>query len=346
MSTETSWQIKASGQWQEVPDALARLREPFPAHQVSLLPKQQRKDDQDRGRCEPSSRYSADQTYCGGWHARSVHLSYVGHAALTDRLLEVDPVWSWEPLAFTDKGLPATDQLGGLWIRLTVCGVARLGYGDAQGKTGPNAVKEAIGDALRNAAMRFGAALDLWHRGDLHEAAQEQTPQTPAGGGTRPSGEAGKATPPAGSRARAVGTQEDLPRGGQPAEIVDTASGEVTAAHAVTSAVPNPQPLDLTDPAAHDALKAEAEAGTPGKRAQRSRTRDEADPFTAPAAGHDGPLASLAERIAAAPDEQTCDLLNKEITAGIKAGRLDGVAAVELRNAIRAREDSLTAVPA
>ena len=29
-------------------------------------------------------------------------------------------------------------------------------------------MKERIGDALRNAAMRFGAALDLWHKGDLH----------------------------------------------------------------------------------------------------------------------------------------------------------------------------------
>ncbi|MGN6537673.1 MAG: hypothetical protein ACTHKQ_18330, partial [Mesorhizobium sp.] len=28
--------------------------------------------------------------------------------------------------------------------------------------------KVRIGDALRNAAMRFGAALDLWHKGDLH----------------------------------------------------------------------------------------------------------------------------------------------------------------------------------
>jgi hypothetical protein len=30
-------------------------------------------------------------------------------------------------------------------------------------------MKERIGDALRNAAMRFGAALDLWHKGDLHK---------------------------------------------------------------------------------------------------------------------------------------------------------------------------------
>jgi hypothetical protein len=35
-------------------------------------------------------------------------------------------------------------------------------------------MKERIGDALRNAGMRFGAALDLWHKGDLHA---DETPQ-------------------------------------------------------------------------------------------------------------------------------------------------------------------------
>ena len=40
--------------------------------------------------------------------------------------------------------------------------------GHAGSKTGGDAIKEVIGDALRNAAMRFGAALDLWHKGDLH----------------------------------------------------------------------------------------------------------------------------------------------------------------------------------
>jgi hypothetical protein len=38
-------------------------------------------------------------------------------------------------------------------------------------------VKEAIGDALRNAAMRFGAALDLWAKSDLREA-QTEHPKT------------------------------------------------------------------------------------------------------------------------------------------------------------------------
>jgi hypothetical protein len=98
----------------------------------------------------------------------AVHLKYVGHAALTDRLLDVDPEWSWEPLALDSNGLPLLDNAGGMWIRLTVLGVSRLGYGDAQGKVGGDAMKERIGDALRNAAMRFGAALELWHKGDLH----------------------------------------------------------------------------------------------------------------------------------------------------------------------------------
>jgi len=119
---------------------LAKLREPFPPHQISQR-------QQSRG---------------------GPMLSYVGHAALTDRLLDADPMWNWEPLAFGPEGLPVIDTLGGMWIRLTVCGVSRLGYGDAQGKEGPNAIKEVIGDALRNAAMRFGAALDLWHKGELH----------------------------------------------------------------------------------------------------------------------------------------------------------------------------------
>lgn len=119
-------------------DQLQKLRVPFAEHQISYLPK-------------------------GG-----VKLAYVGHAALTDRLLDVDPLWTWEPLSTGPDGLPQLDAIGGLWIKLTVCGVTRLGYGDAGEKKGCNAMKERIGDGLRNAAMRFGAALDFWHKGDLH----------------------------------------------------------------------------------------------------------------------------------------------------------------------------------
>lgn len=157
------------------PTGLALLREPFPPHQISKLPKPYKKDSP-KGKCSE----------CGGYHGLpAVHLDYVGHAALTDRLLDCDPLWYWEPVAIGPNGLPAMDGNGGLWIRLFVCGHSRLGYGHPDGKNNGDAIKEAIGDAMRNAAMRFGAALDLWHKGDLHgdddtqEPAQPQEPEKP-----------------------------------------------------------------------------------------------------------------------------------------------------------------------
>ena len=152
----------------DVKTGLALLREPFPPHQISKLPKPTKaqteavRNDFKQGiRCQ----------LCRQWHHPKVeHLDYVGHAALTDRLLDCDPEWNWEPVAKHEDGTPKLDALGGMWIRLTVCGVTRIGYGHAEGKKGGDAVKEVIGDALRNAAMRFGAALDLWHKGQLHAA--------------------------------------------------------------------------------------------------------------------------------------------------------------------------------
>jgi hypothetical protein len=147
-------------------EALKRLREAFPPNQVSMLPKPT-KSQTDEVKRNFKSGVRCD--ICGGWHhPKVVHLAYVGHAALTDRFLDVDPFWSWEPLATDENGLPAIDRDGGLWIRLTVAGMTRIGYGDAPGKMGGDAMKERIGDALRNAGMRFGCALDLWHKGDLH----------------------------------------------------------------------------------------------------------------------------------------------------------------------------------
>src|SRR6478736_2056448 len=94
-------------------EKLKRLRDPFPQHQISKLPKPYKKDSP-KGKCAE----------CGAYHALpAVHLDYVGHAALTDRLLDVDPEWTWEPLAFDQKGFPLLDENGGMWIKLTVCGV-------------------------------------------------------------------------------------------------------------------------------------------------------------------------------------------------------------------------------
>lgn len=153
---------------------LEKMRLPFPEHQIGILPRAVSKQDTEKFACRQGTKASVDGKFCGGFHTRSIHLDFVGHAALTDRLLDADPNWDWRPLATDDYGLPKFDNNGGLWIELTVGGVTRLGYGDSQGKTGPNAIKEAIGDALRNAGMRFGAALDLWHKGDLHDQQEEQ----------------------------------------------------------------------------------------------------------------------------------------------------------------------------
>jgi hypothetical protein len=144
---------------------LELLREPFPSNQISELPKPTK---QQTDAVRTDFKMGIRCSKCGAWHHKDVvHLSYVGHAALTDRLLDCDPQWNWEPLGFDQDGQPLIKN-NTMWIRLTVCGVSRLGFGDAADKTGPNAIKEIIGDALRNAAMRFGAALDLWHKGELH----------------------------------------------------------------------------------------------------------------------------------------------------------------------------------
>jgi hypothetical protein len=164
-------EYQQKGQWEQFQSiernqGLKLLRKPFPENQISKLPKPTKKQTDD---VRADFKNGIRCQICGAWHHPDViHLDYVGHAALTDRLLDADPNWVWEPLAIGSDGLPVIDGDGGLWIKLTVCGVTRLGYGDAQGKTGGDAMKERIGDALRNAAMRFGAALDLWHKGDLH----------------------------------------------------------------------------------------------------------------------------------------------------------------------------------
>ena len=159
----------------EKPTGLALLREPFPENQISKLPKPT-KAQTDAVKADFKAGMKCE--ICGTWHhPKVVHLDYVGHAALTDRLLDADPLWNWDPLSVDTTGAPMLDKNGGMWIKLTVCDVTRLGYGHADGKQGGDAIKEVIGDALRNAAMRFGAALDLWHKGDLHADEEPDAPK-------------------------------------------------------------------------------------------------------------------------------------------------------------------------
>jgi hypothetical protein len=133
-----------------------------------------------------------------------VHLEYVGHADVTRRLDAVDPYWYWRPAykhvapeamlaaiatgnteilnTVIDNAGPLLDEFGGMWIDLVVHDdngreVWTVGYGDAEGKQGPSARKELIGDAIRNAAMRRGVALDLWSKHDRLESQAREARQ-------------------------------------------------------------------------------------------------------------------------------------------------------------------------
>lgn len=196
------------------PEQSTQLREPFPDSAVGQLPRIT------CGKCSKAPSRNCDShskskcKVCGNYITSAhLHLDYVGHAACTDRLLKVDPEWTWEPLAYTPQGLPLVEG-GAMWIKLTVCGVTRLGVGDAQGKTGPDALKEMIGDALRNAAMRFGVALDLWAKGDLHaDDAPDEAPkarQRPTPVPSRPAPAPVATAPPAPATEDAAYTEADL----------------------------------------------------------------------------------------------------------------------------------------
>lgn len=146
------------------------LRKPFPQGTVGLLPKLSCKD------CSDSSTKACDRhpkskcKQCDNWISSAhIHLDYVGHAAVTDRLNNVVGAdnWSWEFVAVDESGNPKLDVEKNLWIRLTVDKATRLGVGDGKN------MKERIGDALRNAAMRFGIALDLWTKDELESTLED-----------------------------------------------------------------------------------------------------------------------------------------------------------------------------
>lgn len=195
------------------PEDAAKLRAEFPKGVIGKLPKPTHKDNA-KGNCSE----------CGKYHGLpAVHLDYVGHAATTDRLLQVDPNWTWEPMALGANGEPLMTN-GGMWIKLTVCGVTRPGFGDG------NSMKEVIGDAIRNAAMRFGVALDLWAKEDLHadEVEKAQPPATAAGS---PTGES-SFTPPT----DVTPSKAQLERFAELAETWKGLSPEFNAAEAITAA--------------------------------------------------------------------------------------------------------------
>ncbi len=150
----------------EIERGLRMLRAKFPQSAVRYRPAYVGEyDTNDDGKRFIPPECVMECPTCGKTHALPAkHLAYVGHAHVTERLNKVDPGWYWEPMASDQNGNPILSH-GGMWIRLYVLGQMRIGFG-ASDNSGPDAIKEIIGDAIRNAAMRFGCGLELWMPSD------------------------------------------------------------------------------------------------------------------------------------------------------------------------------------
>ena len=224
----------------ETPEPLQVLRRPFPPETIGKLPRVTcQACSKAQGRCcGERGHVKRECNVCGNYITSAhIHLDYVGHAETTDRLLTADPYWEWEPMEReTDPHLMATaiekgpetlaaylkacpprfvranGQPVGLWINLTVDGVTRPGYGSIEpGKF--DAEKQLIGDALRNAAMRFGVALTLWAKSEL-ESEMDETPATTGQSAPRPAPEGGGEWPITRSGPTRSNAEAGLPEGG------------------------------------------------------------------------------------------------------------------------------------
>jgi hypothetical protein len=112
-----------------------------------------------------------------------ITLDFVGHADITRILIEVDPLWSWSPVAWDDTtGMPKIHVANGvatMWGTMTVHGKTMLGVATCQANK-PDLYKELASDFLRNAAMRFGISLSLWTKAEWEDLGATPAP-TPAG---------------------------------------------------------------------------------------------------------------------------------------------------------------------
>jgi hypothetical protein len=106
-------------------------------------------------------------------------LAYVGHGSVTKILLDIDPLWTLEPVC-DERGIPIveTNPKGEavMWGRLTVLGHSRLGVGTCPGGAFDRE-KQLVSDLLRNCAMRFGIATALWSKEEWSQPAP--TPEPP-----------------------------------------------------------------------------------------------------------------------------------------------------------------------
>ena len=139
--------------------ASEKLRAKFPPEQIGKLPKPTKKENP-KGNCQ----------VCGGYHGLpAIHLDFVGHAHVTERIISVDPDYEFGPVLDINKR-PIKSEDGSVLYFLTILGSTKYEWGD-----GPN-MKEISSDAIRRCAMRFGIALDLWAKEPLaHEDSEPES---------------------------------------------------------------------------------------------------------------------------------------------------------------------------
>ena len=113
-----------------------------------------------------------DPSIVGKLPRGGITLDFVGHAEITRILIDIDPMWSWEPCGWVN-GRPAITETNGMatmWGNLTILGKTMLGVGSVRSDK-PDLDKELVGDFLRNASMRFGICLSLWSKSEWEEPA-------------------------------------------------------------------------------------------------------------------------------------------------------------------------------
>lgn len=117
-----------------------------------------------------------------------IQLDFVGHADITRILIEIDPMWEWNPISW-ENGRPQIHVENGMatmWGELTLLGHTRLGVGSCRADK-QDLDKELVSDFLRNAAMRFGIALSLWTKQEWEDLNNNPAPAKQANATKRPS---------------------------------------------------------------------------------------------------------------------------------------------------------------
>lgn len=137
-------------------------------------------DSADRLRAFLAEWWSPDPALVSTLPKGGAQLEYVSHAEVTRALIEVDPLWTWEPMGYDDHGQPVLerDTNGnpvGLWGWMTVCGVRRPCYGSCEPRD-REPVKILVGDLIRNGAMRFGCCAALWSAAERNREGDKPAP--------------------------------------------------------------------------------------------------------------------------------------------------------------------------